>query len=214
MDKYLIWGGGGHGKVVADVARSAGMGVAGFVDSDSAKLDFVVEPGGARVTVAESEFVNSLSNGKLPPGVAGVLLAIGSNEDRARCRARLKPSMLATAVHPRAIVDKSARIGPGSVVMGGAVINSEAVLGAGVIVNSGAVVEHDCLIGDDTHIAPGAVIAGRVRIGERVLVGAGSVIIPGVTIGSNTVIGAGSVVIMDVAANSRVAGNPAKAIKS
>lgn len=214
MDKYLIWGGGGHGKVIADVARSTGMEVAGFIDADAAKVNTVVEPGGARVTLSEQEFLNGLAKGKLPDGIAGILLAVGSNGDRARCRAHLPPGLLASAVHASAIVEKSVAVGHGSIVMAGAIINSSTVIGAGVIVNTGAIVEHDCVIGDDSHIAPGSIVAGGVRVGQRVLVGAGSVIIPGVSVGDNVTIGAGSVVIQDIASNSRIAGNPAKAIKS
>lgn len=214
MDNYLIWGGGGHGKVVADVARSAGLPVAGFIDTDSSKLNKVVAPGGIKVTLSETEFLASAKAGSLPPEIEGILLAIGANADRARCRAQLDSRLVATAVHGSAVVDPSVEIGPGTVVMATSVINADTVIGAGVIVNTGAIIEHDCVIGDDSHIAPGSVLAGGVKIGARVLVGAGSVIIPGVAVGDDVTIGAGSVVLQDLAPKSRVAGNPAKEIKS
>ena len=45
-ERVLIWGGGGHGKVVADLVRATGREVAGFADRDAAKVGRMVEPGG------------------------------------------------------------------------------------------------------------------------------------------------------------------------
>jgi acetyltransferase-like isoleucine patch superfamily enzyme len=45
-------------------------------------------------------------------------------------------------------------------------------------------------------------------------IGSGATVLCGITIGENAIIGAGSVVTRDVAANTVVAGNPAKVIKS
>lgn len=44
--------------------------------------------------------------------------------------------------------------------------------------------------------------------------GAGAIVLLGVTIGDNAVVGAGSVVTKNVEANTVVAGDPAKPIKS
>ena len=53
-----------------------------------------------------------------------------------------------------------------------------------------------------------------MHIGKKAWVGAGATILPGVTVGENAVVGAGSVVTKDVAANTIVAGNPARFIKN
>lgn len=52
------------------------------------------------------------------------------------------------------------------------------------------------------------------KIGNNVTIYANSCIIGGISIGDNSVIAAGSVVLNDVPANSLVAGNPAKIIKT
>ena len=53
-----------------------------------------------------------------------------------------------------------------------------------------------------------------VVLGENVWIGARATILKGVTIGDNAVVGTGSVVTKDVPANTVVAGNPARVIKS
>jgi len=53
-----------------------------------------------------------------------------------------------------------------------------------------------------------------IEIGDDVWVGGGAILCPGVKIGEGAVIGAGSVVTKDVLANTVVAGNPCKLIRS
>ena len=53
-----------------------------------------------------------------------------------------------------------------------------------------------------------------VRICKNAWVGAGATILPGVTVGENAVVAAAAVVTKDVPANTIVAGNPAKIIKT
>jgi maltose O-acetyltransferase len=87
------------------------------------------------------------------------------------------------------------------------------------------------IFGDDVMLAPGVLIsttthpldvvkrnkgieiAKPIHIGNSVWVGMGAKILEGVNIGYNAVIAAGAVVNKDVAANTVVAGVPAKVIK-
>jgi UDP-perosamine 4-acetyltransferase len=213
MTKVLIWGGGGHGKVVADIARAMKMEVVGFADADSSKLGKVVEAGGARVVVSQNDLVAKCRENALPSGAEKIVLGVGDNAARGKCRQMVPAEFLATVVHPSATVSPSARIEAGVVIMGSAVINASASIGAGSVVNTGAIVEHDCQLGVDVHVAPGAVLTGSVTVGARTLVGAGAVVIPSITIGSDATIGAGSVVLSAVGDGSTVAGNPAKLVK-
>ncbi len=57
-----------------------------------------------------------------------------------------------------------------------------------------------------------AVDRAPVTIGDRVFIGANAVVNMGVTIGDEAVVGAGAVVTADVAANTVVAGVPARAV--
>jgi acetyltransferase-like isoleucine patch superfamily enzyme len=45
------------------------------------------------------------------------------------------------------------------------------------------------------------------------VIGAGAVVLPGIRIGTHAVVAAGAVVTRDVAANTCVAGNPAREMK-
>ncbi|WP_269448174.1 DapH/DapD/GlmU-related protein [Lentibacillus sp. JNUCC-1] len=57
-------------------------------------------------------------------------------------------------------------------------------------------------------------IASPVYVEKNVWIGANVTILPGVTIGENAVVAAGAVVTGDVAANTVVAGVPAKRVKT
>ncbi|MCI1954133.1 MAG: 2,3,4,5-tetrahydropyridine-2,6-dicarboxylate N-acetyltransferase [Ligilactobacillus acidipiscis] len=125
-------------------------------------------------------------------------------------------------IEPGAIIRDQVEIGDQAVIMMGAVINIGAEIGAGTMIDMGAILGGRALVGNHCHIGAGTVLAGVVEpasakpvtIEDDVLIGANAVILEGVTVGKGAVVGAGSVVTNDVAANSVVAGVPAKKIKN
>ena len=210
----LIWGAGGHGKVVADLIRATGHAVAGYADADQAKWGATVEPGGATVVISETDLVQLLDQGSsLPCRATAIALALGDNDTRLRSAERAARALMPALVHPSATVSESAQLGAGTVVFAGAVVNAAATIGTAAIINSASVVEHDCIVGDGAHIAPGAVLTGGVSVGRATLVGARSVVLPGVTIEADVVVGAGAVVAGDVQAGMVVAGVPARVLR-
>jgi maltose O-acetyltransferase len=62
--------------------------------------------------------------------------------------------------------------------------------------------------------AQGLEHAEPIAIGDDAWLGGGVIVLPGVTIGDRAVVGAGSVVTRDVPADTVVAGNPARVIRS
>jgi sugar O-acyltransferase (sialic acid O-acetyltransferase NeuD family) len=212
-EDLLVWGAGGHGRVVADLIRSLGLRVAGFIDADQRHLNQAAEPDESILLMYEGDFVQRLrGESAFPDGVSGVALGIGNNLRRFQLLTELGELIAPPLVHSRAAVTPSAAIGVGTVVLANAVINSRARVGAGGIINSGAIIEHDCSLGRGVHVSPGSVLSGSVTVGDRAWIGAGAVVVPGITVGSDSVIGAGAVVLRDVADNTTVVGNPARLI--
>jgi sugar O-acyltransferase (sialic acid O-acetyltransferase NeuD family) len=210
----LVWGAGGHGRVVADLVRASGERVAGYVDRDPARFGAVVDPLGGRVVATEDELLQSLNAGGFPCGAGGIRLGIGNNAVRTACLRRLSDTDVPALVHPSAVVSGSALLGRAAVVLPLALVHSAARVGEAAIVNSGAVVEHDCTLEEGVHVSPGAVLAGGVRVGAGAWIGAGAVVIPEVQVGPGAVVGAGAVVIRDVPPGATVVGNPARIIRT
>jgi sugar O-acyltransferase (sialic acid O-acetyltransferase NeuD family) len=208
-DRFLVWGSGGHGKVVADLLRVLGHPVAGFANAEAGGGGCEIEPGGPRVVITEAEL---LSDG-LPEGVDALALAIGNNSTRLARLDAVRRLNVPALVHPAAVASSTALIGDGTVVLANAVLNASARVGRGVIVNTSSVVEHDCFLGDGAHLSPGAVLAGGVRVGPLSWIGAGAVVLPGVHIGAGAIVGAGAVVTRNVPDGWTVVGNPARRLE-
>ncbi|MGD2218019.1 MAG: NeuD/PglB/VioB family sugar acetyltransferase [Gemmatimonadales bacterium] len=202
LGPVVIYGAGGHGKVVLDALERAGRHIAGFVDDDPGRS------GGEHCGHSVVEAPGEWGPGRRPEFV----VAIGDAGDRQRACGRVEQLGydLVTVVHPAAAVAADVRVGPGSMILAGAAINPGVRVGRGVIINTGAVVDHDCAIADFAHIAPGACLAGNVSVGERSLIGIGATVMPGITIAADALVAAGAVVVADVGEGVTVAGVPAK----
>ena len=203
MTDLLILGGGGHAKVVIDVARAAGFAPAGILDPAPAGLAVLGVPVIGDDGRAEELFA---------AGYRRAFVALGSNRVRRRIGLRLREIgfELPALVHPAALVSPSAILGAGVAVMARAVINAEARIGDFTIVNTGAIVEHDCVLGEAAHVAPGSAIGGGCVIGAEVLFGIGAAARPGIRVADGAVVGAGSAVACDIAAGDVVGGAPAR----
>lgn len=208
--RILVLGGGGHGRMIADLIRTRGEVVAGFIDGDPEKLGDQIEPGGGRVLMLQDEFLRDPSQ----LNVDGVHIAIGHSHARQSLFEQLYGSVnLPVLVHPSAIISASAGIGDGTAVCAGVVVNALAQVGDAVILNTGCIVEHDCMVGFAAHIAPSAVLAGGVSIGPRSWIGVNATVLPRVRVGADVMVGAGAVVTRDVPDGVTVIGNPARILE-
>jgi len=200
MEKVIIIGAGGHGKVVADIIRAMGAEVEGFLDDGKQKGE---EFYGSKILGAVADALNFTDR--------KFIIAIGNNEVRKKISGMELEYF--KAIHPSAVVSPGAQIGEGTVIAAGAVVNADAKIGKHTIINSASVVEHDCVINDFAHISPGTVICGTAKIGKVSWIGAGAVVKNNVSVCDCALIGAGGVVVKDISQSGVYAGVPVKKIK-
>lgn len=209
MRHIVLFGAGGHGKVVRDIVEKMHD-----YDLESCVVavydDFVLEKmldGTLPILNSEAAFHTFVEKN----GDVYGLIGISGNAIRERL-SREYPMKYAVAIHPTAIIAEDVQIGEGTVVMAGAIINPGSRIGRHCIINTGAIIEHDCKIEDFVHISPGVKLAGDVRVGRMTHVGIGASVIQKIKIGQDTIIGAGAVVIRDIPDNVTAVGVPAKVI--
>jgi FlaA1/EpsC-like NDP-sugar epimerase len=118
--KVLVWGAGGHGKVVVD-ALLAGTewDVAGIIDEDRAKNNSEVL--GVKVMFLEGGVAETTKT----LGCGFVAIAIGDNYARFEKFQEVRRAGLAAAnvVHPSAHVSRFVKLGEGVTILAGATVN-------------------------------------------------------------------------------------------
>ena len=207
MSSLLIFGAGGHGKVVAETARAMGnwRNIA-FADDSYPDLK----------ALDDYPIITDF-NGAGSPGKSGqdIVVAIGANRERLELTMQLFQSGFTpvTLVHPAAVVAKSAHIEMGTVIFAQAVVQAASRVGPAVIINTAATVDHDCVIGKGSHLSPGVHLSGEVVVGDYGWLGTGAVVGNQASIGHNVTVGAGACVIRDLPDNVTAVGVPARPVR-
>ena len=197
MNRLIIIGASGHGKVVADIAVLNGYKDIVFLDNDPEIKTCAGYP------VLGPDTMTSELDGD-------VFIAVGKAETRKKLMERDANRNFPVLIHPSAVIAKSAEVGAGSVAMAGAVINPGAQIGKGCIINTSSSVDHDCVVGDYVHISVGAHLSGTVVVGTGTWIGTGAIVSNNVNICGGCMIGAGAVVIKDIGEPGTYIGVPAK----
>ena len=202
MNKLIIIGASGHGKVIADIASLNGYREIYFLDDDET-IGSVGEYSVIGTTNKAFDF--SLKE-------YDFVVGIGNAEIRRDFQTRLETQgyNLVSLIHPSAIIADGVKIGNGTVIMAGAIINSGSAIGRGCIINSSSSIDHDNEVGDFVHISVAAHTAGTVKIGENTWIGIGAIISNNIIITDNVTIGAGAVVVKDINSKGVYVGVPAK----
>lgn len=201
MRNLIIIGGGGHAKVVADIAIQTGYNVLGFLDDNSDVCELL---GFSRL----GNIADCVNYGK----EVVFVIAIGNNKIRKEIFSKYDLNYV-TLIHPTAIIGPQVSVGAGTVVMAGAVINASAKIGVQSIINTACVVEHDVVIGDFTMLAPHSTVCGFTKIGNNCWVGAGATINNVIKICDDCIIGAGATVIRSIEKAGTYVGTPATKVR-
>lgn len=205
--KVIIFGAGGHARVIADIIKKSGDEIVGFLD-DNADIQ--------GKTIFDSKIVLGDTSEESVKKYVDCYFIIGIGSNRVRKIISEKYSNLKwyTAIHPSSIIGSDVSIKEGTVIMAGTVINTGTVVGKHCIVNTSSSLEHDNILEDYVHISPGSHLAGTVRISEGTWICTGVTIINNITIGKNNIIGAGATVIKNIEEeNSTFVGIPVKKLK-
>lgn len=197
MNKLIIIGASGDGKVIADIAVKTGYMDIAFLD-DRANI---TECAGFPVNGRTKEYIHYPN--------ADFFVAIGDSKIRESFHQLLNDYHLVTLIHPNAVISRRVEIGRGSVIMAGAVINSDTKIGDGCIINTCSSVDHDNSLGDFVHIAVGAHLCGTVKIGNKTWIGAGATVKNNISICDDCLIGVGAVVVKDIKEKGTYIGVPA-----
>jgi sugar O-acyltransferase (sialic acid O-acetyltransferase NeuD family) len=211
MENIVIFGSGGHAKVIVDIIeKQAKFNIAGFIDESHEKNKIIM---GYKVIGNESSLKDIVFNYEIYGGIIG----IGDNSIRAKNRDKITKIIpnfkFVNCIHPKSTLGKDATLGDGNVVMAGAIINSSSRIKNHCILNTNSSLDHDCLMLDFSSIAPNATVGGNVKIGDHSAIGIGANILNGLNIGNNCIIGGGSLVCHDTNKNSIYYGSPSKFIR-
>ncbi len=204
-DAVVLLGGGGHARECIEIIEQAGvLNIFGIVDTKSRPGDRIA---GHPVLGDNAMLLRlreaGLRNLVLAYGIAGNHAARGEHFRRLLELGHEFPPI----VHPKAAVNREAKLGRGVQVMGGALVGSRAEIGDAGIVNSNAVVSHDCVLGSNVHVAPGALLAGGVGVGADTVIGMGATVYMRVRIGSGVIVYNGARVFADVPDGAVVRGD-------
>lgn len=198
MNRLIIVGASGHGKVIADIAVKNGYEDIVFLDDDE-----TIEECAGFPVIGKTGIAKALGGDKI--------VAIGNGSIRERIQRELETVVL---IHPSAVIGRRVKIGKGTVVMAGAVINSDTCIGEGCIINTSSSVDHDCAVEDYSHISVGAHLCGTVHVGKGTWIGAGAIVSNNISICGNVMVGAGAVVVNSINTEGVYAGVPAVIIRS
>ncbi len=195
----LVYGAGGHAKVIIDCLTVQQVKVTGVFD-DFSKEKYLLTHRivGGYTTELYME--------------APLVLAIGDNATRKELTDKVRHAY-GKVIHPSALISDTVKVGEGTAVFHHAVVQSSCTIGRHVIINTSAVIDHDSTVGDFAHISPNATVCGGAVVNEGAHIGANATILPGVSIGKWAVIGAGAIIVENIPDRAVVVGNLGKIVK-
>lgn len=177
MEKLLLVGAGGFGRVVLEHASSQ-YDCAFLDDGDSSVVN------GVPVIGKTSEMEKFFPEYKL------LLVTIGNNTIRERLykEAATFDYNFPNIIHSSAYISPYASIGAGCVILNNAVVQNNAKIGDGCILNPGVEAHHDSTIGNYCLIYTNSVIRSLTHVGDRVWIGSTATISTGADVPNDAII--------------------------
>jgi sugar O-acyltransferase (sialic acid O-acetyltransferase NeuD family) len=204
--RVIVWGAGGHGKVIVDaLLASESCTLVGILDDDKTKA------GTSVLGVPVSYSPGSLQTFRQTLDFDRVAIGIGDNYIRSEKFQQVRACGLEpmNVMHPSAHISRFVELGVGVTILAGAVVNPGTIIEDNVCVNTAASIDHDNYLETSCHIFPNATLTGSVRVGRFAYVGSGAVVAPNLVVNQYSQVGAGAVVLKDVPEGALVAGAPA-----
>jgi sugar O-acyltransferase (sialic acid O-acetyltransferase NeuD family) len=158
----LLFGSGGHARVLIDSLQLLSVSVTGIFDDNPSGENLFGIP------------ILGKYNSSIYPGEK-IIIATGNNTVRKEISERIlhTPGIV---IHPSAVLSSMASVDEGTVMLAASVVQAGSKVGRHCIINAGAVVDHDCILNDFVHIGPNVTICNNCEIGEGVVIGAGTVL--------------------------------------
>ncbi|MCR5670825.1 MAG: acetyltransferase [Butyrivibrio sp.] len=204
-----IYGAGGNGKTVVDLAR--------YINRHKKTWDRIV-------FIDDVTQEKNVYNTDVYPFKEAIeifdkneieyVISLGEPADREMLFNRLKENgcRMGTLINPNAWLPDDLKMGEG-IILGDCTVGSDTYIGDNVFVSQDAVIGHDTNIGSHGVVSAGCFIAGHCNIGNKVYVGPRSALRDRIKVEDNAIIAIGAVVFKDVPGNVIALGNPAKHIK-
>ena len=160
-------------------------------------------------TVSEEEFFKSDVNN------SRIIIAMGEPEMRRKMAEKYfqKGFKMATFIHPKSCIAKTAVIKEGCVVFPFVYVAVNTVIGSNSIIHASCCIENDCKTGENCFISSNSFIGAKTTVENNCFIGPSSVLRDTVIIKENDIIGMGSVVTKSTEGNSVYVGNPARKIR-
>ena len=179
MEKLLIIGAGGFGRIVLEHARQEYE--CSFIDDG---VSVGTEICGCKVIGATNDLQNLFSDYKK------AVVAIGNNILREKLYQEAKkigfniPNIICSSVY----CSPYSKIGEGCVFLNNVVVQNGSFIGNGVILNPGVEIHHDCKVGNFVLIYANSVIRALAEIGDRAWIGSNLSVSNGMKVCEDTII--------------------------
>ncbi len=183
MDKLLLVGAGGFGRVVLEHA-SLLYDCAFLDDGDAKVVDGVPVIG----SIADMK--------KFYPEYKLLLVTIGNNNLREKLykEAASIGYTFPNIIHPSAYTSPHASIGKGCIILNNAVVQNNAKIGDGCILNPGVEAHHDSAIGNYCLVYTNSVIRSLTNVGDRVWIGSTATVSTSAQVPADSIVEDGTVV--------------------